>query len=181
MIIFLRDHSVGEGNDLEQFTKAQKVERSTPESEMHFVRRGHAAFFDPETGALTDHDGNPIEMPEDLELVSDGQDARTGRVPPRAITGSGVTAKKAGDPGKPAKATPNKVKAADKAPKPPKSAKAGAKPGKPAASQQLQLDDGFDALSDDELLEKAVALGVEGDNRDALLVAIRAKLAADQA
>lgn len=80
-IKFLRDREV-EGFPVERFTKGQIVKDRDAASEMHFVRRGDAAFVGAD-GKLTDHVGKPVSD-EDLAVtvtldVSNNRDGQVGR------------------------------------------------------------------------------------------------------
>lgn len=57
-IKFLHDHKVGEGDDLETFKEGQIVTDRSHESEVGFVRRGHAAFI--RGNKLLDHEDKVI-------------------------------------------------------------------------------------------------------------------------
>jgi hypothetical protein len=78
-IKFLRDHSVASVPP-ESFTEGQVVEDRSPESELHFVRRGVAAFVG-EKGALFDHEGKPIAAAAPTAVLVDvvQQSRRRGR------------------------------------------------------------------------------------------------------
>jgi hypothetical protein len=80
-IKFLKDHVV-QGVPVESFSTGQVVKDRSPESEMHFVRRGIAAFVDGE-GNLTDHDGKAVSAEGEnttvVVNVSDNRDGEVGR------------------------------------------------------------------------------------------------------
>lgn len=61
-IKFLRAHKV-DGPPTETFDAGEIVKDRGEASELHFVRRGHAAFLDEKSGLLTDHEGNAVEDP----------------------------------------------------------------------------------------------------------------------
>ena len=92
-IKFLKDYSVGQ--PAEKFTKGQKVEDRSPESEAHFVRRGAAAYLGPK-GVLTDIDGNVVSETEDdvaevlVVNTSDNRTETSDGTPDRASSGPGV-------------------------------------------------------------------------------------------
>lgn len=86
-IQFLRDHTVGLGDDEESFTKGQIVEDRSHDSEMHFVRRGHAAFL--RDGKLYDHEDRlVVEAPEAAKAPAGSRRARERRAAPRAVVKS---------------------------------------------------------------------------------------------
>lgn len=77
-IKFLTDHRV-EGPPEERFKKGQVVKNRSPESEMHFVRRGLAAFYESKTKPLIDHEGNEITPPaQSTVIVHNVANARGG-------------------------------------------------------------------------------------------------------
>jgi hypothetical protein len=61
-IKFLRAHIVN-GPPKLTFEGGQVVKDRDDASELHFVRRGHAAYLDEKTGKLTDQDGNDVVDP----------------------------------------------------------------------------------------------------------------------
>jgi hypothetical protein len=72
-IKFLRDHRV-DGPPVEEFKGGQVVKNRNDASELHFVRRGHAAYLDEKSGKLTDHEGNSVNDPfaKDAAPADDG-------------------------------------------------------------------------------------------------------------
>lgn len=120
-IQFLHDHSVGEGDDRESFKEGQTVTDRSPESELAFVRRGHAGFVC--GGKLFDH--------EDREIS--GVSAKRAKAPAGSRRGrerAGVARSVTGQ-------RPAAVKKAKAAPKKPASKAGGRRKGKsaPAAVQ----------------------------------------------
>lgn len=108
-IKFLKDHEV-QSVPLEKFTAGQVVEDRDAASELHFVRRGIAAYVDGE-GKLFDHEGREVAAaaPTAVTLnVSDNRDGEVGRAgetrladgapqrassgPAEVVTSSAVTA-----------------------------------------------------------------------------------------
>lgn len=85
-IKFLRDHKV-DGDPVEEFTAGQVVDDRSPESEMHFVRRRHAAFI--RDGKLYDHEGREVTEPAALpaKASAGGRRARERTGVARAVTG----------------------------------------------------------------------------------------------
>ena len=77
MIKFLQRH-VTESVPPETFDAGQVVKDRPEASELHFVRRGVAAFFDPRTKELTDHEGKPVEPTVALPIVVTAADRRAG-------------------------------------------------------------------------------------------------------
>lgn len=86
----------------EVFTKGQIITGRAPESELHFVTRGVAAFR-ADDGALTDHEGRPVAEGDETAIetitVSNNRDGEVGRAgevalddgtPQRASSGPGV-------------------------------------------------------------------------------------------
>lgn len=83
-IKFLTDHVV-EGPPREGFKAGQVVKDRDDASELHFVRRGVAAYYDEKSKALTNHEGRRVpEKPQAERLVvannRDGEAGRAGEV-----------------------------------------------------------------------------------------------------
>jgi hypothetical protein len=100
-IKFLTDHTV-DGPPKEEFKSGQVVKDRSEASEMHFVRRGVAAFVGAR-GELTDHEGRGVGEPVTAIVVDvhnnrDGEVGRAGEValedgtPQRGSSGPGEVA-----------------------------------------------------------------------------------------
>jgi hypothetical protein len=98
-IKFLKDHSTA-SIPPEHFTAGQIVKDRSPESELHFVRRGLAGYYDEKSKSLFDHEGRALdEQPAATVVnVSDNRDGEVGRAgetslqdgtPQRASSGPG--------------------------------------------------------------------------------------------
>lgn len=75
-ILFLEDYSVG--TPPEVFTKGDIVDDRSPASELHFVRRGKAAYLG-DDGVLTNQEGAVIGHIDDL--TADQDDGREVVIP----------------------------------------------------------------------------------------------------
>lgn len=85
-IKFITDHIV-DGPPREAFKEGQVVKGRSPDSEMHFVRRGVAGFLDEKKGTLTDHEGREIVSAGTATVlnVSANRDGEVGRAGEAAL------------------------------------------------------------------------------------------------
>lgn len=165
-IKFLRDHIV-DGPPREAFQRGQVVKDRNDASELHFVRRGAAAYLDEKSGKLTDHDGNPVTDPfpkgkakDDGGDQGDGLDKKSAAQLAKIVKDEGVTVPEGADQA----GTVTAIRAHREACKP--------------------ASDGLDDLDDAALTAKVTETGIAvepGADRPTIIAALRehAKLAAN--
>lgn len=160
-IKFLTAHEVANLS----FAAGEVVKDRDEASELHFVRRGLAAYLDQKTGKLTDHDGNAVVDPfppaaKSAADAGDGLDKLSGTKLKSVVDKEKVTI----------------VDGADDA-----AIRTAIRAHRQAA---LSAADGLDDLTDEQVTEKVTTTGVTvapGADRAAMLAALRehARLAAN--